>query len=274
MLRGNHKRYHKLYLYAVNQKHPALHQIEDEAFIGCWEEEDLAVLFFHLPRDALVERTLARLGLKLEDKAEVDYAEWGEGRRIAPFHVGPLRFAPEWMAREDDLRFDPGVVFGSGTHPTTRLCLEELYRLWEQKGPFNKVADLGCGSGLVSLLAAQLGAEVFAVDINPLCVELTRKNLQQNQLAHKAQVLQRDVRKVLPLTSEVVVANLFKGLLLELFGLPSFWQSKYYLFTGFVPSMEEELRKALEPYAERLKRTEREGWVLYLVQAKNIWRER
>ncbi len=274
MLRGKHKRYHKLYLYAVDRPHPALHHFEDEDFIGCWEEEDFAVLFFHQPRDSLIEKVLSSLGLKLEEKAVVDFEEWGEGRRIAPFRVGPYQLAPEWEAQAGDLVFDPGVVFGSGTHPTTRLCLEWLYRLFQEFGPFKRVADLGCGSGLVSLLATKLGARVLAADINPLCVSLTKKNLRLNQLQSQAKVLKEDVRRLLPIKADLVVANLFKGLLLELFGLPSFWQSRYYLFTGFVPSMEEELKEALSPYADILDRDEKQGWVLYAVRARENWRMR
>ena len=268
MLRGKHKRYEKLYLYAVDQLHPALHLFEDEDFIGCWEEEDFAVLFFHAPKDHLVAQKLSSLGLRLEEKAVIDFEEWGEGRRIAPFQVGPFRLSPEWLAGEQDLSFDPGVVFGSGTHPTTRLCLEWLYRLWASRGPFERVADLGCGSGLVSLLAAKLGASVLAVDINPLCVALTLKNLRQNALSFKARVERRDVKTCLPLRVDLVVANLFKGLLLDLFGLPSFWESRYYLFTGFVPSMEKELSQALQAFAEILKRDEKDGWVLWWVKPR------
>ncbi len=268
MLRGKYQRYDKLYLYAFDGIAPEFHDLEDEDFIGYWEEKDLSVLFFHRPKDDLVARLLAEKGLKLETKACVSYEEWGEGRRIEPFSVGPFSFAPQWHVGQADLYFDPGVVFGSGTHPTTRLCLEALYQLWKEYGPFARVADLGCGSGLISLLAAKLGARVLAVDLNPLCVALTQKNLQLNNLAPCAQVLRKDVRALVPYQAELVVANLFKGLLLELFGLPSFWQNRYYLFAGFVPSMEEELRQALRPYAEILFRRECKGWVLYAAQPR------
>jgi len=268
VLRGKHKRYQKIYLYAIDGCHPDFHSLPDEDFIGYWEEdEDLSVLFFHHPKDDLVERLLAERGLRLEAKACVDFEDWGEGRRIKPFLVGPYRFAPEWLGGAD-LYFDPGVVFGSGTHPTTRLCLDWLYRWWQEYGPFSKVADLGCGSGLISLLAARLGAEVMAIDRNPLCVTLTQKNAHLNGLSSRIKVFQGDVMTFLPLEAELVVANLYKGLLLELFGLPSFWKNRYYLFSGFGPSMEEELQRALTPYAEILGREERKGWVLYAVRSK------
>ncbi|NPA48491.1 MAG: methyltransferase [Thermodesulfobacteria bacterium] len=269
MLRGRHQRYDKLYLYSLNRKHPALHEISDEDFIGCWEEDDLAILFFHRPKRELVEEVARKFGLTLEDQAEVTYDEWGEGRKVGTLQVGPLTLRPLWQ-EGDGLRFDPGVVFGSGNHPTTRLCLSWIYRLWEEFGPFERAADLGCGAGLLSLLLTALGAEVLAVDFNPLCVALTEKNLRLNGLHHKATVVQEDVRKVLPLQAELVVANLFKGILLDLFGLPSFWTARHYLISGFSPSMEEELKAALWPKVELKGREEKDGWVIWHLENKML----
>ncbi len=271
MLRGKYKRYQKLYLYAIDGCDPEFHHISDEDFIGCWEEEDLCVLFFHQPKDNLVEKLLAKKGLKLETKACVDFENWGEGRRIKPFSIGPYTFAPEWFENKTNIKFDPGVVFGSGNHPTTRLCLESVYELWQKYGPFNQIADLGCGSGLISLLAAHLGANVLAVDRNPLCVALTKKNAYINGLSSKIKVIQADVKKLVPYKADLIVANLYKGLLLELFGLPSFWKNPYYLFSGFVLSMEKELQQALDLYGEIIFRKESNSWVLYAVKSKNIF---
>jgi len=264
VLRGKYTRYEKLYLYAIDGIDQEFHHLDDEDFIGYWEEEDLSVLFFHRAKDDLVARLLAKKGLKLELATCVPYEKWGEGRQITPFKIGPFKWAPQWYEGEADFYFDPGVVFGSGTHPSSRLCLKALYQLWQQEGPFGQVADLGCGSGLISLLAAKLGAQVLAIDINPLCVELTQKNLRLNHLESKAQVQRANVLSLVPYRAEVVVANLFKGLLLDLFGLPSFWQNRFYIFSGFVPSMEKELKEALKPYAQVIHREEEGGWVLYV----------
>ncbi len=269
MLRGNRKRYDKLYLYSLDRKHPALHQIEDEDFIGCWEEDGLAILFFHREKKELVERIAAQLGLKVEDSAVVTYDEWGEGRKVGPLKIGEITLRPVWQ-EGPGLTFDPGVVFGSGNHPTTKLSLKWIYHLWENYGPFEKAADLGCGAGLLTLLLTHLGAKVLAVDFNPLCVALTTKNLLLNGLEKQAQVIQADVRKVLPLEADLVVANLFKGLLLDLFGLPSFWTAKHYLFSGFSPSMEKELKEALWFRAEIKAREEQEGWVIWHVINREV----
>ena len=265
MLRGPHRRYRDLYLYSLNRQHPALHQIEDEDFIGCWEEDGLAILFFHRDKKDLVHDLAQKLGLEVEDTARVSYDEWGEGRKVGPLKIGPVTLRPVWD-EGPGLSFDPGIVFGSGNHPTTKLSLEWIYRLWEKHGPFRKAADLGCGAGLLSLLLAHLGAEVLAVDYNPLCVALTEKNLALNQLSSRARVIRADVRQVLPLEAELVVANLFKGLLLDLFGLPSFWRAKHYLFSGFSPSMEAELKKALWCRAKIRAREELDGWVIWHVE--------
>ncbi|AEH44454.1 methyltransferase small [Thermodesulfatator indicus DSM 15286] len=265
MLRGHHKRYHKLYLYSFDRKHPALHEIDDEDFIGCWEEDGLAIVFFHKPKDALLDRLAKELGLTIEDRAEVSYDEWSEGRKISCLKFGDIVLRPVWE-EGPGLKFDPGVVFGSGNHPTTKLCLSWIYKLWQEYGPFEKVADLGCGAGLLSLLSASLGAQVLAVDFNPLCVELTRKNLALNHLEHRATVYCEDVKKLVPFEADLVIANLFKGLLLDLFGLPSFWQNRYYLFSGFSPAMEKELREALWPKARIKGREEENGWVIWFVE--------
>ncbi len=269
MLRGKHQRYDKLYLYSLDRQHPALHHIEDEDFIGCWEEDDLAILFFHRDKKALVEKLATDLGLKLEDSAQVSYDEWGEGRKVGPLKIGDVTLRPVWQ-EGPGLVFDPGVVFGSGNHPTTKLSLKWIYTLWKRFGPFKKAADLGCGAGLLSLLLAHLGAEVLAVDFNPLCVALTEKNLALNRLSERAEVKRADVRQVLPLTAELVVANLFKGILLDLFGLPSFWTARHYLFSGFSPSMEKELKEALWVRAKIKAREELDGWVIWHIENEGV----
>jgi ribosomal protein L11 methyltransferase len=104
------------------------------------------------------------------------------------------------------LRLDPGLVFGSGLHPTTRHCLELLLRR-AALGPLGRVLDLGCGTGILGLAAALLGAEaVLAVDLNPLCVSTTQHNARLNGLA--LEVVEGQAQDHADRPAEVVLANL------------------------------------------------------------------
>lgn len=89
---------------------------------------------------------------------------------------------PEWAGPDDlVLRIDPGHTFGSGSHPTTRMCLAELESLVT---PGSSVADIGCGSGVLAVAAARLGAAtVVAIDIDPAAIEATRSNAERNDVA-------------------------------------------------------------------------------------------
>lgn len=99
----------------------------------------------------------------------------------------------EWHAADDSIivEIDPGMAFGTGTHPTSRLCLEILERIFFHEAPFSISAmpvpvdllDVGTGSGILAIAAAKLGAaRVIAIDIDPEAVSITRQNLELNQV--------------------------------------------------------------------------------------------
>ena len=99
-----------------------------------------------------------------------------------PVRVGPLWVGPPWELAPGDsvpVVIDPGRAFGTGAHPTTRLCLELL--LGEERG---SVLDVGCGSGVLAIAAAKLGHDpVVAVDVDLSAVEATRGNAERNDVA-------------------------------------------------------------------------------------------
>ncbi|MFN3920996.1 MAG: 50S ribosomal protein L11 methyltransferase [Caldimicrobium sp.] len=263
MLKPPYKRYETFYIYAFREGHKELRNFDDPDLIGYWEEDGLGVLFFHQPKDALVEELIKRYNLILEIKDVVPYSQWNEKRIPKPFEVGPFKIAPLWFEGDWDLIFDPSVVFGEGTHPTTLLMLELSWEFFKEKGFPKKVLDLGCGSGILTLFWAKLGAEVLAVDINPLCVKVTHKNLELNGLS--AKVFEADVREWEDFTAELILANLYKGLLLDLFKKETFLQGSYYLISGFTLGMEEEIKEGIKNRFKILKRREREAWVSYLL---------
>lgn len=263
MLKPPYKKYENFYIYAFREGHKELRNFEDPDLIGYWEEDGIGVLFFHKPKDEVVEELVKKYKLILEIKDVVPYSQWNEKRIPQPFEIGPFKIAPLWYEGKWDLIFDPSVVFGEGTHPTTSLMLELSWEFFKEKGLPPKVLDLGCGSGILTLFWAKLGAKVVALDINPLCVKVTLKNLELNHLS--AQVIEADVREWKDFTFELILANLYKGLLLELFKREDFLKGCYYLISGFTIGMEEEIKEVIKNKGKILKRREKEAWVSYLL---------
>jgi len=117
---------------------------------------------------------------------QVDDHDWqGEfQQQFSPMKFGDLWIFPSWEDNPDpqglSLQLDPGLAFGTGHHATTSLCLQ-----WLSTAPLNgqQVVDFGCGSGILSLAAYQLGARhVYAIDIDPQALMATEQNIIRNQL--------------------------------------------------------------------------------------------
>jgi len=156
---------------------------------------------------------------------EEDWAEsWKEFFQVE--HIGRrLVIRPTWRKYEPQpgeivLDLDPGMAFGTGQHPTTRLCLravEELAR------PGDRMLDLGCGSGVLSLAAAKLGcASVLALDTDQIAVEATRANAWLNGAGSVIRAQQGSLGPTWPLATEprafvdLLVANISAAVLVNL----------------------------------------------------------
>jgi ribosomal protein L11 methyltransferase len=114
----------------------------------------------------------------VEQDWEIAWRQFFKPRRVGKnFVVAPTWDVPE--AGPDDLMLilDPGQAFGTGDHPTTRMCLELVEQL-DLDG--KRVADVGCGSGILGIAAKKLGAEVLGVDIDPVALAVTRENAERN----------------------------------------------------------------------------------------------
>jgi ribosomal protein L11 methyltransferase len=135
--------------------------------------------------------------------------EPGWGERWREFHrpvwIGPFWVGPPWEEPPDDaitVVVDPGRAFGTGSHPTTRLCLELLAEL--DRG---SLLDIGCGSGVLSVAAAKLGfAPVIAIDREAAAVEAARRNAQANGV--EIDVRRADVLATELPASDVALANI------------------------------------------------------------------
>ncbi len=148
--------------------------------------------------------------------------DWAEAWK-AHYHPIPigrrLLILPAWLPAAPGERLplimDPGMAFGTGTHPTTQLVLAILE---ERLLPGQRVVDLGCGSGILSIAAARLGAaEILALDIDPLAVEVTRENLRRNGVEERVQTgvgSLIDLRQAQPpVQADLVLANILAPVL-------------------------------------------------------------
>jgi len=144
--------------------------------------------------------------------AEVPEQDWVKltQSQFAPLRVSArLWVVPSWHAAPDgsaiNIVLDPGLAFGTGSHPSTRLCLDWLDR---HLIPGSSVIDYGCGSGILAIAAAKLGAgRVVGVDIDPLALVTSRYNAEQNRVA--ATFVGADGLR--PQPSDVVMANILSN---------------------------------------------------------------
>ena len=153
----------------------------------------------------------------LEDR---DWArEWMDG--FEPLKMGQrLWIVPSWHdAPEQDavnLMLDPGLAFGTGTHPTTALCLEWLDGLAvDGKLAQHSVLDFGCGSGILAIAALKLGAvDALGTDIDPQALQASRENAQRNDVSDQLTLCYPD--RLPDAGYQIVVANILAGPLVEL----------------------------------------------------------
>jgi ribosomal protein L11 methyltransferase len=132
------------------------------------------------------------------------------------------------------LRLEPGLAFGSGYHPTSRLCLQ-LLRLVFEEDPPGQVLDLGTGTGILALAALALGAKrVVAVEYNELAVRTALRNVRHNRREDQVLLIQGDARHFAYPDADLALANIHLDVLLDLLGVPEFLNKKWYIFSGLL----------------------------------------
>ncbi|MBI5015550.1 MAG: 50S ribosomal protein L11 methyltransferase [Deltaproteobacteria bacterium] len=166
------------------------------------------------------------------------------------------------------LRFDPGMAFGAGDHPTTRLCLGVLDDLANRGGLPERALDVGTGTGVLALAVASMGAsEVDALDIDPFGYAACRRNARLNGLEGRVRPLLRSL-DLLDDTYPLVMANLVVGQL-ETLG-PGLRERAepggLLLLSGFDEDAEGRVRDAVLRGAAVLDRRREEGWVALLAR--------
>ncbi|MCV9879771.1 50S ribosomal protein L11 methyltransferase [Brenneria izbisi] len=187
----------------------------DTDVIGLYDAEtEMAAVIAALEQQRLLGAGFKHKIEQLEDK------DW-EREWMDNFH--PMRFGerlwicPSWRDIPDptavNVMLDPGLAFGTGTHPTTALCLQWLDSL-DLAG--KTVIDFGCGSGILAIAALKLGAaRAIGIDIDPQAIQASRDNAQRNNVADRLELYLPE-KQPADLSADVVVANILAGPLREL----------------------------------------------------------
>jgi ribosomal protein L11 methyltransferase len=160
------------------------------------------------------------LDISVSTVADQDWMQkWKEGFEAVP--VGErLIISPSWKLPGESrgrevVEIDPGMAFGTGTHETTRLCLEAIERYWRG----GKMIDVGTGTGILAIAAAKLvpGSRISAIDIDPLAVEVARQNAAINRVEGALEIREGRPRDFRGGAFDVVVANLTAEVIVDLF---------------------------------------------------------
>ncbi|MEB3227968.1 MAG: 50S ribosomal protein L11 methyltransferase [Synechocystis sp.] len=200
-------------------------QILDLAALALWFEQD--ALLLKLPKPRFQWQLIEEEDWSHSWKEQWEPTEVGDRFLIYPAW---LDLPTEEEATTNNLpprlilRLDPGAAFGTGTHPTTQLCLESL----EMRVPDHSdlvLADIGCGSGILGIGAVLLGAKkVYGVDNDPLAVESARSNRHLNQIHPDNFVINEgsvaELQQLLPEPVDGIICNILAEVIVEL--LPQF----------------------------------------------------
>jgi len=250
--------YEHLYIYLIKGLVP--HEEESSlglSFLGNWVEEDTCFLFFNQPSQAIVSEVLARHPeLQLLENYHFSYEEW-QGAFSEPLRIDRFLIVPPWVDAVDGegetkILLDPGLVFGTGLHASTRDSLKALSYV-HSRFEVKKVVDLGTGTGVLALASALLGAEdVLAIDLNPLCVKTAKTNVQLNRLESRIEVKEGRAEDFGEIPADLMLANIHWDVLKSLLAKEGFRKSRWIVLSGLMRSHARDLEADLVRYGLRI----------------------
>lgn len=205
---------------------------------------------------------------------QVDEESWADSWKqyFKPLPVGEkLLIKPTWENVEDTgrtiLSIDPGMAFGSGTHETTQLCLEQLEQFSLQDA---RVADIGCGSGILSIAAALFGAaDVQAVDIEPMSIRMTEENAEINGVKDIIRAREGSLLDGVEAPVDFVVSNILAEILVRMIPDldPVLAPAGTVIFSGIIEEKKDLVAQALTAHGYAVVREKTDGgWVVLMAE--------
>ncbi|WP_066399422.1 50S ribosomal protein L11 methyltransferase [Cytobacillus eiseniae] len=185
---------------------------------------------------------------------EVNEEEWATAwkKYYHPVKISErFTIVPTWEeytpVSSDELiiELDPGMAFGTGTHPTTVMCIQALERTVQQG---DNVVDVGTGSGVLSIAAAMLGAEkVMALDLDEVAVQSAKQNIELNNVNQIVNVSQNNLLDGVETGADIVVANILAEVILRFTDdvASVVKQGGYFIASGIIEPKKEEVKEAI-----------------------------
>lgn len=212
------------------------------------------------------------------DESECKISDWENSwkKYFKPIEIGEkIYIRPAWIDKYDPkgrtvLSIEPGTAFGSGTHETTKLCLQALEGYITDE---TTVLDIGCGSGILSLSAILLGAKsAVGVDIDPLAVKTARENAERNGIGEDRYELKcGDLAENVSGKFDIVVANIVADAIIRLTETVSQFlkDDGYFLVSGIINTRQTDVLDAFEKYGfELVNSSEENGWMCFETRKK------
>jgi ribosomal protein L11 methyltransferase len=250
--------YDDLYIYHLDGRLTSQDRIPQDNFIGNWEEDNFSFLFFSRPAFEDIQKLLCtQPQLSYVDSYHMPYTQW-QGADFTSFVHGSFQIIAPWeddySDRPDklDLILDPGLVFGAGTHPTTRDCLDAVETAFSNH-TVNSVLDLGTGSGILALAAARLGCPLnLAVDLNLLAAATAARNIRYNRLEKQVAVVQGCAEDFIDFPVDLLVANVHYEVMQKLIRSEGFRAQKCFILSGLFRSEAKQVKIELERLSAKI----------------------
>jgi ribosomal protein L11 methyltransferase len=241
----------------------------DRDYIGCWREAGYSFLFFHRQKHDLFER----LRLPYRSELAIRHEDWESGIPLRPIKIGRIGIYQPWNAPNEpgiNIAIDPNMAFGSGFHFSTKGCLTLLDRLLSRWLP-RRVLDLGTGTGILSLACLKMGAPcAVGVDDNDLALRTAANNGRINGLAERMLLIKARAEEMLPIETDLLVANIHYSALSLLVERPEFYGRRYYVLSGMIRGEAKVIEERLKGKLELVDAYCEEFWSTYLFSYKGL----
>lgn len=227
----------------------------------------------------VIQKSGVSIGEGVLLQREIDEEDWAHGWKayFKPTRIGRnLVVKPSWENYESQpedvvLELDPGMAFGTGTHPTTRLCLEALEKWME---PGTDILDIGCGSGILSVAAAKLGAAgVDALDIDPLSIKVTVENAFMNQVESAIRAKENNLLEGWIRPVDLIISNIVADIILRLTtdAARCLIPNGLWISGGIITERRKEVEKAIkEANFTIVEVLEDAGWCIIVARRKEV----